>query len=52
MYNKKEFIEQYISEGMEKQEIEEAKEELSKLVNNYKEIELQFENYSNSESSN
>ena len=45
MYNKKEFIELYISEGMEEQEIVEAKEELSKLENNYKELELQFENY-------
>ena len=30
---------------MEEQEIVEAKEELSKLENNYKELELQFENY-------
>ena len=45
MYNKKEFIEQYISEGMEEQEIKEAKEELSKLENSYNELELQFEKY-------
>ena len=30
---------------MEEQEIVEAKEDLSKLENNYKELELQFENY-------
>ena len=30
---------------MEEQEIVEAKENLSKLENNYKELELQFENY-------
>ena len=44
MCNKKEVIKPYISEGMEEQEINEAKEEFLKFESDYKEIELQFEN--------